>query len=80
LKSKTKEKVLKVIEANNDAPSAVAKSLSEQNTHNIGVIFPDIENPFFTMALKGISEVAEKNQYNVRLYNIIVTRRCMEIR
>jgi LacI family transcriptional regulator len=66
---KTRERVLKVIESNHYAPSAVAKSLSEQNTHNIGVIFPDIENPFFTRALKGISQVAEQSRYNVFLFN-----------
>ena len=65
----TKEKVLRVIEENGYSPSAVAKSLSIQNTHNIGVIFPDIENPFFSSALIGISKAAEANGYNVSFFN-----------
>lgn len=69
VKEKTKEQVLRVIDEFDYAPSAIAKSLSVQNTHNIGVIFPDIENPFFSGALKGISQIAEKNLYNVFLFN-----------
>lgn len=69
VKQKTKEQVLRVIDECDYAPSAIAKSLSVQNTHNIGVIFPDIENPFFSGALKGISKVAEQNLYNVFLFN-----------
>lgn len=69
VKQKTKEQVLRVIDECDYAPSAIAKSLSVQNTHNIGVIFPDIENPFFSGALKGISKVAERNLYNVFLFN-----------
>lgn len=69
VKQKTKDHVLRVINEYDYAPSAIAKSLSVQNTHNIGVIFPDIENPFFSKALKGIAQVAEKNLYNVFLFN-----------
>lgn len=69
VKPKTKELVLAVIEECGYTPSAVAKSLSVQATHNVGVIFPDIENPFFSGALKGISQVAEQSLYNVFFFN-----------
>jgi len=69
VKSKTKERVLAVIDECGYMPSAVAKSLSVQATHNVGVIFPDIENPFFSGALKGITQVAEKSFYNVFFFN-----------
>lgn len=69
VKTKTKELVLAVIEECGYTPSAVAKSLSVQATHNVGVIFPDIENPFFSGALKGISQVAEQSLYNVFFFN-----------
>lgn len=69
VKSKTRDKVLAVIDECGYTPSAVAKSLSVQNTHNVGVIFPDIENPFFSGALRGISQVAEQNLYNVFFFN-----------
>ncbi len=47
VKPDTREKVLKIIQENDFVPSAIARSLSVQSTSNIGVIFPDIENPFF---------------------------------
>lgn len=69
VKPKTKEKVMRVIEEYGYTPSAVAKSLSVRATHNIGVIFPDIENPFFSSALIGITQVAERQGYNVSYFN-----------
>lgn len=69
VKPDTKEKVQRVIEAYGYTPSAVARSLSVQNTCSIGVIVPDIENAFFYRALNGITQVAEQNQYNIFLFN-----------
>ena len=69
VKPETRERIKRIIEENNYIPSAIARSLSIQNTENIGVIFPDIENPFFASALSGITSVAEKSRYNVILFN-----------
>lgn len=69
VKPETRDKVLEVIEAYGYTPSAVAKNLSVQTTHNVGVIFPDIENPFFSSALIGVTQVAERQQYNVSFFN-----------
>ncbi|MGL5437268.1 MAG: LacI family DNA-binding transcriptional regulator [Lachnospiraceae bacterium] len=69
VKPETREKVQRVIEECGYTPSAVARSLSVQNTGNIGVIVPDIENYFFSRALNGITQVAEQNQYNIFLFN-----------
>lgn len=69
VKPKTRDRIQAVIDECGYTPSAVAKSLSVQATHNIGVIFPDIENPFFSGALKGITQIAEQNAYNVFFFN-----------
>lgn len=69
VKPETRDKVLEIIEAYGYTPSAVAKNLSVQTTHNVGVIFPDIENPFFSSALIGVTQVAERQQYNVSFFN-----------
>ncbi len=66
---KTRERVERVIREQGYTPSAVAKSLSVRATHNMGVIFPDIENPFFSSALIGITQVAEQKKYNVFYFN-----------
>ncbi|PKM49331.1 MAG: LacI family transcriptional regulator [Firmicutes bacterium HGW-Firmicutes-7] len=68
VKEETKQKVLRVISDNNYIPSAVARSLSIQDTSSIGVIIPDIENPFFSSVIRGISDVAEKNNYNILFF------------
>lgn len=68
VKEETREKVLKVINENNYIPSAIARSLSIQDTSSIGVIIPDIENPFFSSIIRGISDVAEKNNYNILFF------------
>lgn len=68
VKDETRQKVLKVIQEYNYIPSAVARSLSTQDTSTIGVIIPDIENPFFSSVIRGISDVAEKNDYNILFF------------
>jgi LacI family transcriptional regulator len=68
VKDETRQKVLKVIKEYNYIPSAVARSLSTQDTSNIGVIIPDIENPFFSSVIRGISDNAEKNNYNILFF------------
>ncbi|MFT4107312.1 MAG: LacI family DNA-binding transcriptional regulator [Lacrimispora sp.] len=69
VKPTTREAVMRVIKENGFIPNAIARSLSVQSTSNIGVIFPDIENPFFSGALYGITNVADQNRYNVFFFN-----------
>lgn len=69
VKAETREKVMKIVEENGFVPSAIARSLSVQSTSNIGVVFPDIENPFFSGAFYGITKIAEQNHYNVFFFN-----------
>ncbi|GMQ63698.1 LacI family DNA-binding transcriptional regulator [Vallitalea maricola] len=61
VKEQTKEKVLKAINELNYAPSDIARSLSRNITNTIGVVVPDINNPFFGQVIKGISSVTDKN-------------------
>lgn len=67
VKDETREKVMKVINKYNYTPSAIARSLSRNITNTIGVIVPDITNPFFGEIIKGISDVAECNNLNLIL-------------
>lgn len=69
VKDETRKKVLEVIERLNYTPSAIARSLSKNITSTIGVIVPDITNPFFGEIIKGISRVAEENNLNIILCN-----------
>lgn len=50
-------------------PSAIARSLKSGVTRNIGVVVPDITNPFFASAVKGIEEASRDDAYNIFLAN-----------
>ncbi len=65
VKKETRELIEQLIENHNYTPSAVARSLSKQDTASIGVIIPDIENSFFSGVIRGISVMAEKNNFNL---------------
>ncbi|KYH28231.1 MULTISPECIES: LacI family DNA-binding transcriptional regulator [Clostridium] len=67
VKEETREKILEVMKRLNYSPSAIARSLSTNRTNTIGVVVPDINNPFFGEVIKGISEVADKHGLNIIL-------------
>ncbi|WP_297423089.1 LacI family DNA-binding transcriptional regulator [Clostridium sp.] len=69
VKEDTKQRILAAIKEMNYTPSAIARSLSKSETNTIGVIVPDITNAYFGEIIKGISEIAEKNDLNIILYN-----------
>jgi LacI family transcriptional regulator len=53
------------IEELNYVPSATARSLSTKKSNVIGVIIPEVSNPFFAEIFKGISEIADKHDLNI---------------
>ena len=69
VKDETKKRILQAIKETNYVPSAIARSLSKSDTNTIGVIVPDITNAYFGEIIKGISDVAEKNNLNIILFN-----------
>lgn len=50
-------------------PNFAAKSLSTNKSETIGIIVPDIENPFFSEMARAIEDRANKYNYNVILCN-----------
>lgn len=65
VKEETRQKVLEAVREHNYVPSAIARSLSIQDSLCIGIIIPDIENEFFSKVISGISEEAETLPYNI---------------
>src|ERR1700720_4666799 len=53
----------------NYRPNLIARSLAKQRTHTIGMIVPDIANPFFPMVVRGAEDAAQKHGYNLLLCN-----------
>ncbi|OGP58633.1 MAG: hypothetical protein A2V65_09470 [Deltaproteobacteria bacterium RBG_13_49_15] len=64
-----KSRIKKAIKELNYIPNLVARSLKLKSTEIIGMIFPDIENPFFISLIKGAEETARKHNYNIMLCN-----------
>jgi LacI family transcriptional regulator len=50
-------------------PSAVARALKTSQTRILGVIVPNITNPFFAELVRGVEDVCERNHYSVFLCN-----------
>jgi len=67
--SKTRERVKSFLEAHGYTKNLIAASLKKNLTNTIGVIFSDIENPFYAEALKGIETVCKKHGYNLIFCN-----------
>lgn len=51
------------------SPNAIAKSLKSGRTGNVGVIIPDISDPYFASAVKGIDMESRERGYNLFLCN-----------
>jgi LacI family transcriptional regulator len=65
ISEKTRSRVQEVINSLNYEPNYIARSLSKQKTHSIGVILEDIMNPFFTQVAKGVETVLKENGYTM---------------
>src|SRR5580700_3284843 len=64
-----RERVEAAILKLNYRPNLIARSLAKQRTHTIGMIVPDIANPFFPMVVRGAEDSAQKHGYNLLLCN-----------
>lgn len=69
VKEETREKVEAAINELNYTPNAIARSLSTSKTNTIGVVVPEINDPFFGQIVKGISQEADKAGLNIILFN-----------
>jgi LacI family transcriptional regulator len=66
---KLRARVEKAIRKLNYRPNLIARSLAQQRTHTIGMIVPDIANPFFPMVVRGAEDAAQRHGYNLLLCN-----------
>lgn len=66
-----KERILEVIKKYDFEPNGLARSLSKQETKTIGMIVPDIRNPYYSTICVECEVEAAKFGYNVILCNTI---------
>lgn len=65
----TRQRVLAVARELGYRPSTLARGLKTNRTSTIGLVVPDIANPFFAEVARGASEVAYGVDYSVLLCN-----------
>lgn len=65
INSKTKERVLEAAKKYNYRPNQAAKSLQNKSSYQIGVIVPEIRNPFFSTVISGIEEITYEAGYSI---------------
>ena len=63
----TRQRVLEVIQRLGYRPSAIARGLATNRTGTLGLVVPDIANPFFSDIARGVEEKAYAAGYNVFL-------------
>jgi LacI family transcriptional regulator len=65
----TKERVLKVVSKLGYHPNAIARSLRTKRVGMVGLMVPDISNPFFAGLSRGAQDVAKEKGYFVVVCN-----------
>src|SRR5258708_28598872 len=64
-----RQRVLQAVQSAGYQPSQLARALRRENTNMIGMIIPDITNPFFPAVVRGAEDVAFSNGYRLVLCN-----------
>jgi len=65
----TRDRILAAAERLGYRPSALARSLRLKRTLTLGMLVPDITNPFFSSIIKGAEDAARERGYNLILCN-----------
>ena len=69
----TIEKVLKVVQDLNYTPNANARALVTQKSSTLGVVIPDLIDPFFASLANGVEKVARQNNMQLLLSTGLIT-------
>ncbi|MCR4875706.1 MAG: LacI family transcriptional regulator [Clostridiales bacterium] len=70
VRENTREKVQQIIDHHGYAPSSVAQDLGSGNTRTLGVILPDIRNPYFAALVSSADAEARRHGYSIWLYQL----------
>jgi LacI family transcriptional regulator len=69
VKADTRARILAVADRLNYRPNALARGLVKKQTHTLGLVIPDITNPFFPEVARGIEDGAQEAGYGLFLCN-----------
>jgi len=65
----TRRRILKIIDEVGYVPNSNARSITVSETKTIGLIIPDVSNPFFAELARGVEDCSSKYGYTVFLCN-----------
>ncbi|WP_436950152.1 LacI family DNA-binding transcriptional regulator [Staphylococcus xylosus] len=69
VKAQTRSQIDRAIAELNYQPNEAARTLYKRKSKMIGLLLPDISNPFFTLIARGVEDVAVENGYQVLIGN-----------
>ncbi|MCZ8521818.1 MULTISPECIES: LacI family DNA-binding transcriptional regulator [Paenibacillus] len=64
-----REKVLQAIERLQYLPNAFARGLINKKSHTLGVLIPDIRNPYYAGVIRGMEDAAKALGYSIVICN-----------
>jgi LacI family transcriptional regulator len=67
--AETRKRIEQIIAELGFRPSGIARSLATQQTRTIGLVIPDVSNPFFAEITRGVENLANDQGYHVFLCN-----------
>lgn len=71
IRPETRRRVLAIAERLGYQPNSLARGLATDRTATIGIVTPDIANPFFVEIIRGAEDLALEHDYNIFLCNTI---------
>ena len=69
VKSETEQRIREVMKKYQYQPNAAAQTLSRQESDAVGLLLPEVNNPFFSEMISGISTFVEKSGFTLMLSN-----------
>lgn len=71
VKAATRERVQRIIDAHAYTPSASARDLERGQTKTLGIVLPQISNPYFARIFIAANEEAAAGGYSLWLYQVV---------
>lgn len=69
VKEETRQKILQVMRENNYTPNSFAQGLAKKESKTIGMLVPNINNPFYAEMMRAVQDTASINNYAVVAVN-----------
>jgi len=69
ISDETRQRILEIAERIGYRPSGVARALATNRSCSLGLVIPDVANPFFSQIVRGAEDLAYDSGYNLFLVN-----------